>query len=71
MNAYDYNAQRWIEGEPAKALRIKQITDELALVRSDKGRVYCKMIGVPSISEYIKSLERDYCAVTGWSSVEA
>lgn len=71
MKAYDYDAQKWIEGEPAKALRLTQIKAELTLVRSDKGRDYCKMIGVPSASEYAAALERDYCVVGGWSSIEA
>ena len=40
LTAYDYDRQQWVHGEAARQLRIRQIREELALLRSDGGDLY-------------------------------
>jgi hypothetical protein len=51
--AYDYDNQRWIEGDNATALRRTQLLDELDLLNSPRGAEYVTFIGAPSISAAI------------------
>jgi hypothetical protein len=44
MNAYDYQSQQWIEGEPARELLISQLRDEIELLSSAEGERYARMI---------------------------
>lgn len=44
MTAYDYKNQCWIEGEPARDLLLSQLRDEIALLLSQDGKAYAKMI---------------------------
>lgn len=46
MKAYDYDRQCWIDGEPARLLRLTQIADELALLTSPRRNEYARFIGV-------------------------
>ena len=32
MNAYDYDSQKWIDGEKGKALRLEQLREELNIL---------------------------------------
>ncbi|MHA1573787.1 MAG: hypothetical protein ACTSX8_07305 [Alphaproteobacteria bacterium] len=45
-HAYDYDKQCWITGEPARLLRIQQLTEELELLESDPG--YARAINAPA-----------------------
>ena len=40
MTAFDYKAQRWVEGHEAAVLLTQQAREELALLRSDRGQDY-------------------------------
>ena len=44
MNAYDYQRQQWIEGEPARELLISQLRDEIELLSSVEGERYARMV---------------------------
>lgn len=45
MMTYDYKAQRWLDGEPAKQLRKVQLTEELVLLLGDRGEDFARFIG--------------------------
>lgn len=46
LAAYDYDAQRWIEGEEARLLLIKQVGEEIALIQTPgKGAEYASVMG--------------------------
>lgn len=49
MMTYDYKAQRWLDGEPAKALRKQQLNDELQLLRGPTGADYARFIGTDQL----------------------
>lgn len=40
MNAYDYKAQRWLTGAKAKTERLRQIADELDLLKGESRKGY-------------------------------
>jgi hypothetical protein len=40
MIAYDYDAQRWTHGEEGRAARIKQLTDERAIIAGPGGQAF-------------------------------
>lgn len=44
--AYDYKAQRWVEGEDATAILEAQMMDEIELLAGDDGENFAMMIGV-------------------------
>jgi hypothetical protein len=46
---YDYKAQRWLDGEPAKLLLKKQLTDELELLKGPTGADYARFIGTDKL----------------------
>ena len=43
--AYDYDKQTWVEGKEARQLLHKQITEELELLMSYKGKIYANSVG--------------------------
>lgn len=45
-NAYDYQAQRWITGEPARQLLLKQQQETLDVLQSAAGADYARFTGV-------------------------
>jgi hypothetical protein len=45
MSAYDYRAQRWVDGEEAVALRITQLKEELAVLESPMGQAFLNFMG--------------------------
>lgn len=44
--AYDYDRQRWIDGEPARILRRRQLEEEIALFQGPTGEEYADFLGV-------------------------
>lgn len=44
--AYDYDQQRWIDGEPARILRAAQLREEIALFQGPTGEEYADFLGV-------------------------
>ena len=40
MHAYDYDAQQWVEGEPARKPLIAQLKENLTLMSSDRAEDY-------------------------------
>lgn len=65
--AFDYEKQYWIGGHQGCALRIKQLTEELSLLKGDKGAQYAKFTGVNQ-AEAIRVAERDLNHLsTNWS----
>lgn len=44
--AYNYDEQRWIDGEPARVLRAAQLREEIALFQGPTGEEYADFLGV-------------------------
>ena len=57
MTAYDYQTQEWVKGPRGTKLRLEQLREELAILRSDKGEEYVKMMGCRGL---LPSVVRDY-----------
>ncbi len=45
MIAFDYEAQKWVEGAEGRGERCRQIHEELALLNSPKGQKYAAFLG--------------------------
>lgn len=61
--AYDYETQRWIEGEPARLLLIKQLSSDLEFYRGHKGIELARMQGYPSVTAAIRFTEVELAKV--------
>jgi hypothetical protein len=46
MNAYDYDEQRWLQGESARQLRLRQLREELELLSGPRGADYAAFLNV-------------------------
>jgi hypothetical protein len=46
MEAYDYQAQCWVEGAEAVRVRIAQLENDLAILRSEAGPEFCLATGI-------------------------
>lgn len=61
FTAYDYEAQRWVQGEAARTLLIEQAESELAILQQsdEEGRRYLNWIGADpnTLSERIATIE--------------
>lgn len=44
MYAYDYNQQKWVEGEAARKLLIEQAGEEISLLEGPRGHDYARRI---------------------------
>lgn len=40
MVAYDYDSQRWTDGTAGRAIRVKQLTDERAIIAGPGGQAF-------------------------------
>lgn len=58
MKAYDYAKQQWVDGPEAVALRQRQLTEELTLLRGPIGPAYASFVGIESIPAAVASLEQ-------------
>ena len=45
MNAFNYNTQKWESGAQAAATRIKQLREEIAILKSPRAAEYLRFIG--------------------------
>mgnify|MGYP001609566198 CR=1 FL=1 len=61
--AYDYRAQRWVQGNAARALRSEQINDELDLLESPSGDAYAAFIACPDRLAHIRELRAELAAL--------
>jgi hypothetical protein len=52
--AYDYDAQRWIDGYAGLALRRTQLTEDLELLQSAQGADYAKFINVDRMAAIVR-----------------
>lgn len=70
--AFDYTAQRWITGEPARLLLISQQREVLALATGPKGADYCRMIGERQdiVIDSARRALKD-CGASVWDQVTA
>ena len=58
--AYDYEHQQWAEGEIARHLLIKQSTELLALLKSERGQEYVSFAFPQNdLEELIEQTEND------------
>ena len=60
MTAYDYHGQRWVHGDRARRVRLAQVEGEIALLSGHNARVYAQSVGLPSISQALASLRREW-----------
>lgn len=60
MTAYDYDGQRWVHGDRARRLRLDQVESEIALLSSHNAHAYARSIGLPSITQALASLRREW-----------
>lgn len=56
LTAYDYDNQKWIEGESARPILIEQYKQELEILNSDEAESYVKCFQFPVSVETAKSL---------------
>jgi|GWRWMinimDraft_5_1066013.scaffolds.fasta_scaffold115744_1 hypothetical protein len=59
LTAYDYNAQKWIEGEEARPILLKQYHEDLEILHSDKAERPVKSFVFPCTVDMAKKLTRD------------
>lgn len=45
MIAYDYDRQKWVEGDEARALRRRQLIEERELIAGPEGENYLRATG--------------------------
>jgi hypothetical protein len=70
MNAYDYQRQQWIEGEPARELLISQLRDEIELLWSAEGERYARMVnGTKDDLLKRRQAELDELSLGDWTNV--
>jgi hypothetical protein len=44
VTAFDYDKQVWVQGEPARTLRIRQLTDEIQLLTGPRAAEYVRFM---------------------------
>lgn len=50
---FDYATHQWLEGEPARVMRLAQLEEEIALVRSSEGQAYLDYFGCQETREEV------------------
>lgn len=59
ITAYDYDKQTWTQGEPARFLRIKQLTADLELLTGPDGERFARFTGIQDMNETIARMKED------------
>lgn len=58
LTAYDYDKQQWVTGSGAKELLVKQITQDLAVLKSDRAKAFMDWTCRPgTVQSNIEQLE--------------
>jgi hypothetical protein len=63
-NAYDYDAQKWVVGDAARAVRRSQLLEEISLLSSPKGAEYLHFLGsTDTVTDALKKASAELAAL--------
>lgn len=59
MNAYDYEAQRWVDGSEARLILLRQAKQDLEILRGPRAAQFAAFSGIRDVAEAVRHCESE------------